>query len=265
MIILEAHLLSHDDEQFLPWAVRYWSSLTAFGIEVRLVIHDGGPGGKSGEIAKAICPWAEVRRWDTSNELNDHLAMTLKNECWRGSTADFVCPMDADELLYFPHGTMHTLETYRDMGAAVLKPHGFEMFSDEWIEPSPDKHHRITSIVKDGAPDDKWYSKGGALFSPRLVHDSGIGIGAHESRPTLKDGRGLNVDQRWPFADPPVYLLHYHHIGGLERIAARYDATRKRLSAQNVRCNWGNVHDSGIVHAQKKRDAIIPNLRRVIP
>jgi len=261
---LDIHILSHDDEQFLPHALRYWSAMVELMILPRIIVHDGGPTGKSGEVAREFGSWIEVRPWDTAGQLNDDLARKLKNECWRGTDADFVAVMDADELLHFPAGVAYTLDTFKAMGAAIIKPHGFEMFSDEWIEPSPDKHQRITSLVKDGAPDDYWYAKS-VLFAPRMVHDSGFGIGAHEARPVLRDGRILNVDRKWPFSDPPVYLLHYKSIfGGLERIAARYDATRKRLSAQNVRMGWGNTKEDGKTHALNKREMLLPYVRRVV-
>ena len=80
----------------------------------------------------------------------------------------------------------------------------------------------------------------------------------------MKDGRRLVVDSKWPFADPPVYLLHFKSIfGGLERIAERYDATRERLSSVNVRHQWGNFKP-GRQHAEEKRAQLLPLVRRVI-
>lgn len=254
---LEVHLLTHDSEQMFVWAVRYWLNLGA-----KVVVHDGGPTMLCSALSFQMGVTAKA--WDTAAELNDELARRLKNECWRGTDADFVAVVDADELLYFPNGVQSTLEIYERVGAAVIKPSGFEMFSDEWFAPEDFKFSQITELVTDGSPDDKWYSKP-CLFSPRRIAESGFGIGAHESEPVLKDGRRLYVGKDWPKANPPTYLLHYKSIfGGIERIASRYDATRERLSLVNIQRGWGNITDSGIVHAQKKRDLLLSGVRRVI-
>lgn len=259
---IEVHLLTHDDEQMLEWALRYWSHFPVDAVGTRIIVHDGGPVGISSEIASRF-PLAEVHRWDTAGELNDELARRLKNECWRATGADWVAVVDADELLHFPEGAKKTLETYERIGAAVIKPSGFEMFSEKWHEPSELPGVQLTDFVKHGSPDNKWYAKP-VLFSPKRVAESGFGIGAHQSEPVLHDGRRIYVGPDWPKANPPTYLLHFKSIfGGLERIASRYDATRNRLALVNVRNGWGNF-SPGMVHAKEKRDLLLPGVRRVI-
>lgn len=255
---LEVHILTHDDEQMLEWALRHWIKLGA-----SVVVHDGGPTGKSGLICCGFYPCIEARPWDTAAELNDELARRLKNECWKGTDVDFVAVVDADELLHFPEGMEATLARYERTGAAVIRPSGFEMHAEFFPEAKELPASQITDLVKDGSPDDKWYAKP-ILFSPRRVAQSGFGIGAHESDPVLKDGRSFHVGPDWPKANPPTYLLHFKSIfGGLDRIAARYDATRERLALVNVRNGWGNMKP-GKVHAQEKRDLLLPGVRRVI-
>ncbi len=252
---LECHLLAHDSESFLHWAIRHWQMLGA-----RVVVHDGGPSGGSTKIAESS--GAEARSNDSAGQLNDELNREKKNSCWKGSDADWVTCCDADELLWWPEGMQRTLESYERLGAAVIKPHGFEMFSETWFDPS-EHTGQITDWVKYGAPDDKWYAKP-ILFSPKRVAESAFGVGAHESEPILKDGRRLKVDGKWPKANPPTYLCHFHGgYGPVEHVAKTYAENRKRLSAINVRMKWGNFEDP-MKHAMDKRAAIMPNLRRVI-
>lgn len=262
---IEVHILSHDEEQFLEWSLRHYRTFAS-----RICVWDGGPM----LIKKAMVEryGAEHFFWDTAGELNDELARTLKNNCWLGTDADWVIVVDADEILYFPNGVLETLLTYERLGAVAPKPQGFEMFADwwpeiDWIDEVSGyvmrREGQIYDYVKDGAPDDKWYSKP-VLFSPKRVADSGIGIGGHESRPILKDGRSIYVSTAWPKANPPCLLLHYHQVGPAERVASRYDATRKRLSSINVERRYGNFKP-GMEHCLEKRAQIIPNLRRVIP
>ena len=261
---LEVHILTHDAEQMIEWAIRYWRSLNAW-----VVVHDGGPKGLSTSFVKQEYA-NEIRLgvvkcvpWDTAGQLNDELAMKLKNDCWHGTDADWVAVMDCDELLYFPDGEIDTLETYDRRGAAVIRPYGFEMFSDKWIEPSDHQSSQITDLVKDGALDDEWYSKP-VLFSPKRVIDSGFGVGAHESDPTMRNGMRFHVGKDWPHPNPPCYLLHFKSIfGGVQRIAQRYDETRKRLAAVNVKNQWGNFAP-GIDHALEKRARLLPLVHRII-
>lgn len=260
---LEVHILSHDHEPMIRFALRHYRQFAN-----HVVVHDGGPIGIENsdedwpelryKMVRSACSF-DIEPWDTAGQLNDELAMHRKNTCWKGSTADWVICVDADELLYFPGGARETLQRYKNLGAAVIRPEGYEMFSDEL----PPAGGQITDHVKHGARDDKWYAKP-VLFSPRLVAESGFGIGAHESRPVLRDGRALNVDGHWPHPDPRALLLHYHQIGPIEHVAARYDATRKRLALINVARQWGNFAP-GLQHAQEKRAAILPRLQRVIP
>lgn len=261
---LEVHLLSNDAEVggMLEWSLRHYESFAS-----RVVVHDGGPTMISSKAVDSRVGRSgvsyECRTWDTGGQLNDDLARNLKNECWPGTDADWVVVADMDELLHFPGGALATLARYEELRAAVPRPRGFEMFSDGWFEASDFPGQLLTDIVQHGAPDDEWYAKP-VLFSPRRVRESRFGIGAHQSRPVLVDGRTLKVDGEWPFADPPCQLLHFKSIfGGLERIAERYDATRKRLSVVNVKHNWGNLK-AGSEHAAEKRARLMPGVRRVI-
>lgn len=256
---IEVHLLSHDDEPMLPWALRHYGRFAT-----KIIVHDGGPLGKSSIFAHFF--GAESKPWDTAGQLNDDLAAQLKNSCWRGTDADWVIVGDADELIYFPEGAVKTLNKYEGLGAAVIKPYGFEMFSDTFWPESFVKEVPIGQIydhVRDGASDDEWYSKP-ILFTPSKVAESGFGVGAHEARMVMHNGYAIHVGRNFPKANnPQTWLLHFHQLGPIERVAKRYDETRLRLSSVNVRKKWGNFRP-GIEHAKEKRDRILPSLRRVI-
>jgi glycosyl transferase family 2 len=248
---IHVHLLSHDHEPILKWSIRHYRTFAN-----RIVVHDGGP--DHTQKIHALTHGCEVLEWETGGQLNDELAMKLKNECWIGTDADWVIVADADELIYFPQGATLTIAGLEDLGAAMIKPQGYEMFSDEL----PPEKGQIYETIKDGARDDKWYAKP-ILFSPARISETEFGLGAHEADPVMKNGKQYHVGANWPIS-PDVYLLHFHQIGGLQRIAERYDATRKRLSRVNEQHLWGNFKP-GLEHAQEKRDYILPRLQSVIP
>lgn len=254
MSTVEVHILTNDHDWMIPWAVRHYATFAT-----RIILHDGGPthdpAGDAALLESGGCQ-AEVHPWETKGQLNDELAMQLKNTCWLGTDADWVICVDCDELVYFPKGT--ELATYERVGACMVKPYGYEMYS----ETMPEGPGQIYEYVNQGAREDQWYSKP-VLFSPKRVAESGFGIGAHEAQPVLKSGRRLTVGQNWPKAHPPCYLMHFKSIGTLEQVAARYDATRKRLSQVNERHRWGNF-DTGAKHSADKRAYILARLQRVV-
>jgi hypothetical protein len=91
------------------------------------------------------------------------------------------------------------------------------------------------------------------------------GLGSHECDPYLHDGRSFHVGPRWPHAKPPVYLLHYHHIGPTEDIGAKYDATISRMCPENKKNKWGNL-EPGLKHAKDKWNRIMnAGLTKLIP
>ena len=163
--------------------------------------------------------------------------------------------LDADEIIYFPKG-VSTLGVYANNHVAIVKPHGFEMYSTTY----PTTENQIYDELKMGAQDDRWYAKP-VLFSPRLVREMRFSVGAHTCDPILQNG-SCPGNPAIP-QEPPTYLLHYHHLGPIEDIACKYDEHRERMSEINKQYNWG-WHGDGMVHAKQKRDLITPRLQQVI-
>lgn len=251
-MICEAHILTWQEELMLPYTLRHYRTFCQ-----RIVVHDSFSTDHTREIAKEA--GAEVWDLDTGNQFNDEIHLRRKNTCWVGTSADWVVVGDCDELLYFPSGAELTLAAYEMQELAVIKPHGFEMTSEVF----PTTTGQIYDEVKFGARDDKWYAKP-IMFSARRVAESGFGVGGHDSHPVLKNGLRLHILSGDIPTFPPCYLLHFHQLGPVERIAKLYDERRQRLAEINVRHGWGNF-EPGLKHAQDKRNFIKAGLMQVIP
>ena len=247
---VEVHLLRYGDSWLVPYVVRHYLTYAD-----KVVLHDAG----GGPLPAFIDYRVKVEPWDCP-EVNDIRYAQLRNDCWKGTDADWCVVGDLDELIYFPEGAAKSLGAYTQMGAAVIRPHGFEMFSETY---PTNPHGQIYDEIKHGAPDTKWYSKP-ILFSPKLVSDMRFGMGSHEASPVLHDERRFHVGSKWPHAKPPAYLLHYHHIGPAKDIADKYDATISRMADVNKKNRWGNL-EPGPKHVADKRALILPNLQQVIP
>lgn len=246
---IQVLILAFNEETILPYTLRHYRTYAD-----EIIVYDAFSTDNTRNICREY--GAVIHDWKTDG-LNDSIAKHIKNTGWINShKSDWVICVDADELIYFPKGTRSTLEQYDLQKLGVVKPYGFEMFS----ETLPTTSGQIYDEIKMGGRDDKWYGKP-VLFSPRRLRSIDFSPGAHTCTWIDIDGN----DQQCPVADfnPPTYLLHYHHIGPIERIAQRYDATRERLSKINVDNNWGNF-DPGMKHASDKRAAIFKTLRQVI-
>lgn len=244
-----AIILAYNEEIILPYTLRHYKTFVD-----EIVVYDGMSTDRTRDICREY--GAKIVDWKTDG-LNDTLAMDVKNQAWKNMLfADWVFTLDADEIFYFPKGARETLAEYDRQEVAVVKPSGFEMFS----ETLPTTTGQIYDEIQWGGVDDFWYAKP-VLFSPKRVAETNFAAGAHTCTPKLKNGT-LMPNPTVP-NDPPAYLLHYHQIGSLERLAAKYDATRARLSAANVKNQHGNF-DPGMKHAIDKRNLIMRTFRKVV-
>ena len=249
---IAVHILCYNESEIVGYSLRHYATFAT-----RIVLHDLGSTDGCQKIATDA--GAEVVQWDCKGEFDDRLNKKIKNECWLGSTADWVVCVDADELIYFPGGAQATLEAYATQWVAVVNPYGYEMTSDEF----PSRNGQIYDEVKHGARDDYWYGKK-VLFTPRLVASVDFGTGAHVTTAFLKDGSRLLVDSKSPISSPSTYLLHFKHLGGLDRMTRLYAENQARQSAINKQFKWGNM-EAPSKHAADKRRAILSRLERVLP
>lgn len=236
----------------LPYALRHYATFCG-----KMIVHDGFSTDRTRELA--VTGGAEVVDWDTGGKFDDEKAMRLKSTTWKDSSADWIIFVDADELVYFPLGAVETLSVYEKSGIGLPKPVGYEMLSDTM----PEKNGQIYDEVKYGARCDNWYGKP-AIVCRNLMQSVVYSAGAHTCEATMKSGKSVKIWYDTAPSEPPCLLLHFHQIGPIERIAARYDAALARQSKANLEHGWGNRTPS-IKHAQDKRAFIQKDIQRVIP
>lgn len=245
------HILARNEEQMIGYAMKHYREFCA-----ELTVHDLGSTDKTIEIARSF--GAKIHEHDSGGEFRDLLNKKIRNECWLGTDADWVIIVDCDELMWFGAGVRETLRCYDEQQVAVVKPIGYEMTCDVF----PTGDGQITDYVKHGARDAAWYSKP-TIISPKRVAVTDFGTGAHVVTATLHGGKKIVVDNNTPPNSPTTMLLHFHHLGSVGRIGAKYEAVIARLSPENRRMKWG-VQANGLAHAQEKRRAILEKLERVL-
>lgn len=162
---------------------------------------------------------AVVRMFGIEGQLNDQEYIKLKNNCWKGSDADWVIVCDADEIL-IPIDMVRA----NVLGATIITSQGYNIFSESlpsknWLE------------INTGIPDGN-YSKS-ICFNPKALKEIGYVYGCHEAKPSGKIA----------YSEDVAKLFHYKHVGGAKRIADRHALYASRLSPINKRWKLGYQYE----------------------
>jgi hypothetical protein len=158
---------------------------------------------------------------------DDHENRNIKNNIWKGNQSDWVICADFDELLcpaiqnitneigaafrYYLEISHHT---------TIWKTIGWQIMSEDW--PAHDLLEITTGYEFSN------YAKS-IIFNPQALTEINYGFGAHECKP---EGHVV-------WSESPLYVLHYKHIGGVQRTIDRYRVLQKRLSKNNRKNGWG--------------------------
>src|SRR5690606_35620116 len=193
----------------------------------KITIMDNYSSDGTDKIAQSM--GCEVRKFGTKF-FDDAENMKVKNECWKGSDADWVIVCDADEVLF--HNAIRAI-LVNTKGATIFKTQGWQIMSDAMPE------NDLLEITN-GYPFDN-YSKN-IIFNPKAIKEINYNPGAHRCNPV-----GNVV-----WSNETLYVLHYKHIGGLQRTIHRYRQYKRRMSANNRVKGWGIHYNQS--EAELKRE-----------
>ena len=115
---IETYAVCFNEEKILPYFLRHYSQ---YG---KIIIYDNYSTDRSVEIAKA--GGAEVRLFDTRGQFDDMTNLQIKENCWKGSQADWCIVVDCDEFVYH----LNLIEYLNNSNATIIHPIFFEMFSE---------------------------------------------------------------------------------------------------------------------------------------
>jgi len=207
---VECHAVCYNEAQLLPYYIRHYQSFCS-----KVVIYDNYSNDGSKVIANKM--GAEVRLFGNS-QLDDREYLKIKNNCWKGSKADFVIVGDLDEFVYHPTIKNHLQECKR-LGITLPQVEGYNVYSDI----TPTTEGQIYEQIHTGFYD-KNFSKQ-AIFSPS-IGEINFGFGCHNNKASGVRGGKL-------------YLLHYRCIGGMQNMINRHRMYAKRMCDFNKRRNLG--------------------------
>lgn len=212
---IHAHILVWNEMAILPFVIKHHRLFCD-----KIYIYDNHSSDGSAEYAMAqgceVIPFGD-------KTFNDETNMRLKNECWKVSrgSADWVIVCDCDEILFSVDLKEKLLLRTNECYQTIIKTTGWQIMSEEM------PFEYLTEITN--GYEFKNYAKC-VVFNPNEIKEINYGPGAHECSPT---GNVL-----WS-PEPVLYVLHYKHIGGVERTINRYREYMKRMSKTNLKNGWG--------------------------
>jgi hypothetical protein len=223
--MLQVYTLTWNEIEIIEWFLAHYGAIAD-----RITVYDGGSTDGTRE-AVAACPKAELLDLQSGGKLRDDLHIQIKNNAWRGRGADWVICVDCDEFLFSPAAPLsEVLQQLEAAQVAVPRTTGVSMFSETLF--SFRSGQQLYEHITRGVRDDN-YSKC-VLFSPRRVDRMDYSYGGHTCRPSW---HGVPIDAS--ASDPPLYLLHFKHIGGWARVLRRHQTAASRLSEFNRRSGLG--------------------------
>lgn len=192
---IETYIIAWNEAETISFTIKHYQAFS------KVILYDNFSDDQTREIALEM--GCEVRMFGRVGELNDAEYLKVKNRAWKGSKADFVIIVDADEILQEP----------KDFSGTIWKTKGFNIYSN-------DVPRESFSEIMTGHWDDN-YSKS-VIFSPKLT-DINFTYGAHKSDP-----KGEVI-----YSPEVLTLFHYRAIGGAERMVKRHEQYRKRMGYLN--------------------------------
>lgn len=207
---IEAFIIAWNREDTIHLTINHYKSFCD-----KITLFDNFSEDRTREIAESL--GAEVKLFGQAGVLNDQHYLDVKNNCWKGSDADWVIVVDDDEILWH-EDIKRELQFAYDSASTIIQPKGYGIFSNdmpvkEWTE------------IMTGVPDEN-YSKL-CVFNPKKITDINYVFGCHVAKPK---GHVRQVNKLW--------LLHYRAVGGPERLIERHKLYEPRRQKSAINMKW---------------------------
>lgn len=189
---IEAHIICWNEMAIAPFVMQYWQHA---GVD-RLIIHDNHSTDGSTELLQKY-PFVEIRQFDSNGELNDYVLRDMKNNCWKGTDADWVFVGDFDEVPYCKRGLRKMLADCPHLG--IIQPCGYQLVSWQF----PKTEFRRLLHYEDNVRLVPLYADKVNLFQPRWIKEINYGLGAHQCNPVGADVAYL----------PEINWFHLKNLG----------------------------------------------------
>jgi glycosyltransferase involved in cell wall biosynthesis len=223
---IDLHILCYNESDIIRFVLRHYKKFCR-----HLFVYDNHSTDNSREIAEEE---GAIVHLFGSKFFDDQINMDTKNSCWKGSDADFVIVCDMDEVLAMPgQNIWQLIARARFEGVTIFKTYGWQVMSDQM--PKDD-----LSEITNGYHFSN-YSKS-IVFNPKEIKEINYNLGAHRCNPV-----GNVV-----WSEEELYVLHYKHIGGLQRTIDRYNEYKPRMSPFNRKGGHGKHYNRSVASLKQE-------------
>jgi glycosyltransferase involved in cell wall biosynthesis len=218
---VEAFIVCWNEEQMIRHTLNHYSTFCS-----KITLLDNYSTDDTIAIAQQRFPAVEVVKFDTNNEHRDDVLLSVKNNCWKNSSADYVIVCDTDEFLY-AEDMIGKLEKLCQYQVALPLVMGFNMGAAEF----PGNFEiPIYQQVKTGVRERQFDKQ--IIFNPKVVEEINYEMGCHECRPVLNKEKIMDMAVEFK-------LLHYKFLGR-DYLSKKHEAYANRLSLFNLRTAIGS-------------------------
>lgn len=212
---IDVHVICWNEEKILPFAIQYWKRYAR-----HVYVYDNGSDDKTLEILAQYPDWITVKRFGTGG-IDNHEYLEVKNNCWKGSDADWVVISDMDECLY-SKDLFDEIEKLEKRGVNIIAPQWVECWGWKFPEYNEEKlgHELVEKPMKSMSV---WHHKC-VLLKPSEVKEINYSVGAHLCRPKGKT--------KMVYMGSRIFLVHMKFLSP-EYVMERYKALQGRILASN--------------------------------
>lgn len=233
---IEAYIICWNEAKILPWVLQYWHYA---GID-KLIVYDNGSDDDTLAILNDFPLTVEVRHYDSGGEANDWIYADIKDNCWKGTDADWVFVGDTDEVLFTP---LRLKEYLKGVEAPILQPWLYQLVAwalprDHFRTDTPGRYTNCMQLLHEYS--EVRLQRLGPnkvnLFQPSRVTEMNYGLGAHSCDP-------YNGDKHVPIISiPGLSWFHLKNLGVeylLQRNAELYARLPQKVKDEGrIACHY---------------------------
>lgn len=232
---IELYLLCFNEAKMILHTLNYYSKICS-----KITIIDNQSTDNSIRLARNFKN-VTFKSLESGNEYVEDQLTESRNNCWKGSTADYVIVCDMDEFLYDEHLVEKLLQAKEQ---AIIMPMviGYNMMSDDFPN---DYDQPITSQVKHGVKSCRFDKN--IIFDPKRVKEINYRPGAHICYPQFYEGT---------VTDPlmELKLLHYKYLGR-DYLYQKHEGYMNRMSEISREKKHGYEYLDGKDHVNNVFDS----------
>ena len=216
---IDVYCLCWNEAKIIPFVIQYWKRFAR-----HVYVYDNGSDDGSLELLAQYPDWITVRHFESNGEFDELTQVYVRNNCWKGSDADWVVVCDMDECLY-AKDIFGEIEKLEEKDVTMVAPQWCDVWSMEF--PVYDENRLCHEIMGGVLLGNETFLHKCLLFKPSQIQETNFGPGSHFCSPS-----GFVIKE---ILDKDIYIVHLKNLG-VEYKIERYKQLDKRNSIINKKC-----------------------------